>query len=171
MDSVGTYATSTAAWLSLQAIPLLISPKLIVTMLSPDARRPTDLEIYLSRTLSMTLLCLGLLTILLAGLLPLSTPVAESENSHAPSPYSGPTIFLTTTFHVSSTIYMYTNYMATGSACFALGMTGSGILSCFGLWCLMFGGGDGRGKVSGWPFRNDEERTRKKEKMMKRRGL
>lgn len=41
MDSVGAYATSTAAWLSLQALPLLISPKLIVTMLSPDARRPT----------------------------------------------------------------------------------------------------------------------------------
>lgn len=61
--------------------------------------------------------------------------------------------------------------MATGSACFALGLTGSGFLSCFGLWCLMFGGGDGRGKVSGWPFRNDEERRRKKEKMMKRRGL
>ena len=35
----------------------------------------------------------------------------------------------------------------------------------------MFGGGDGRGKVSGWPFRNDEEKRRKKEKMMKRRGL
>lgn len=190
MDSVGSYATSTAAWLSIQAIPLLISPKLIVTMLSPDARRPTgstlcslydcvpakpplsDLEIYLSRSLSITLLCLALITILLAGLLPLTTPVAESENSHAPSPYSGPTIFLTTTFHVSSTIYTYTNYMATGSACFALGMTGSGVLSCFGLWCLMFGGGDGRGKVSGWPFRNDEERRRKKEKMMmKRRGL
>lgn len=66
---------------------------------------------------------------------------------------------------------MYTNYMATGSACFALGMTASGVLSCFGLWCLMFGGGDGRGKVSGWPFRNDEERRRKKEKMMKKRGL
>lgn len=41
MDSVGAYATGTAAWLSLQAIPLLVSPKLIVTMLSPDARRPT----------------------------------------------------------------------------------------------------------------------------------
>ena len=41
MDSVGAYATSTAAWLSLQALPLLVSPKLIVTMLSSDARRPT----------------------------------------------------------------------------------------------------------------------------------
>lgn len=61
--------------------------------------------------------------------------------------------------------------MATGSACFALGMMGSGFLSCFGLWCLMFGGGEGRGKVSGWPFRNEEERMRKREKMMKRRGL
>lgn len=61
--------------------------------------------------------------------------------------------------------------MATGSVCFALGMIGSGVLSSFGLWCLMFGGGEGRGKVSGWPFRNDEERRRKREKMMKRRGL
>lgn len=61
--------------------------------------------------------------------------------------------------------------MATGSVFFALGMTGSGVLSCFGLWCLMFGGGEARGKVSGWPFRNDEERRRKKEKMLKRRGL
>ena len=62
--------------------------------------------------------------------------------------------------------------MGTGSASFALGMVGSGALGCFGLWCLMFGGGEGgRGKVSGWPFRNEEERRRKKEKMMKRRGL
>jgi len=35
------YAYSTAAWLSLQAIPLFLSPKLMVTMLSPEARVPT----------------------------------------------------------------------------------------------------------------------------------
>lgn len=188
MDSVGAYATSTAAWLSLQAIPLFISPKLIVTMLSPDARRPTgnplpsihpqqnpppnplpDLETYLTRTLSLTLLTLSLLTILLTGLLPLTSPVSESENASSPSPYAAPTIVLTTTFHIASTVCTYANYMATGSVGFALGMMGSAGLSCFGLWCLMFGGGGGRGKVSGWPFRNEEERRRKRERMMGRR--
>ena len=34
----------------------------------------------------------------------------------------------------------------------------------------MFGGSKGRGKVSGWPFRNEEERKRKAEKMAARRG-
>jgi len=41
MDAYSAYAYSTGAWLSLQALPLLVSPKLIVTMLSPDTRRPT----------------------------------------------------------------------------------------------------------------------------------
>jgi len=35
------YAYSTAAWLTLQATPLFLSPKLIITMLSPEARNPT----------------------------------------------------------------------------------------------------------------------------------
>ncbi len=67
---------------------------------------------------------------------------------------------------------MYVNYMSTGSTCFALGMVGSGFLTCFGIWCLMFGGdGGGKERVSGWPFRNEEERRAKKEKMARKRGL
>ena len=78
---------------------------------------------------------------------------------------------ITTAFHVSSLIYVYVNYMATGSVCFALAMVGSGFLACFGLWAMMFGGDDGgKSRVSGWPFRNDEERKAKKEKMMRKRG-
>ena len=42
IDSVSAYATSTAARLSFQAVPLFISPKLIVTMLSPT---PDDQQI------------------------------------------------------------------------------------------------------------------------------
>lgn len=56
---------------------------------------------------------------------------------------------------------------------FALGMVASGSLTCFGMWCLVFGGGEREGRVSGWPFRNEEERRAKREKMMmgrKRRG-
>ena len=93
MDAYSAYAYSTAAWLSLQALPLFVSPKLIVTMLSPETRAPTgkvpqprktlnppaqantsplDLEIYLSRTLALTVLALAHLNILLSGALPLS---------------------------------------------------------------------------------------------------
>ena len=41
MDVFYAYTYSTAAWLSLQALPLLLSPKLIVTMLSVETRGPT----------------------------------------------------------------------------------------------------------------------------------
>ena len=41
MDAYSAYAYSTAVWLSLQALPLSVSPKLIVTMLSPETRAPT----------------------------------------------------------------------------------------------------------------------------------
>ena len=65
---------------------------------------------------------------------------------------------------------MYVNYMATGLSCFALGVVGSGFLACFGLWAMMFGEDNGgKSKVSGWPFRNNEERKAKEEKMMRKR--
>lgn len=34
----------------------------------------------------------------------------------------------------------------------------------------MFAGGGARSRVSGWPFRNEEERRRKAEKMASRKG-
>ncbi len=64
------------------------------------------------------------------------------------------------------------NYMALGQACFVLGMIGSGFLGCMGVWCLMFGGeggGSGKERVSGWPFRNEEERRVKREKVAGKR--
>ena len=41
MDVFYAYTYSTTAWLGLQAVPYLLSPKLIVTMLSIDTRKPT----------------------------------------------------------------------------------------------------------------------------------
>jgi len=41
MDVFTTYTYSTAGWFSLQALPLLLSPKLIVTLLSVESRNPT----------------------------------------------------------------------------------------------------------------------------------
>jgi len=41
MDVFTTYTYSTAGWFSLQALPLLLSPKLIVTLLSVESLNPT----------------------------------------------------------------------------------------------------------------------------------
>lgn len=41
MDVFYMYTYSTAAWLGIQAVPLVMAPKLIVTMLSADTRQPT----------------------------------------------------------------------------------------------------------------------------------
>jgi hypothetical protein len=38
---INTYALSTGAWLALQATPLLLTPKLIITMLSEDMHEPS----------------------------------------------------------------------------------------------------------------------------------
>ncbi len=96
---------------------------------------------------------------------------AEAEQH---SPYKFPAALITTAFHGASAVYMYTNYMSSGSICLVLGLSGSGFLTCFGVWCLMFGGDvalGGKSRVSGWPFRNEEERRAKKDKMARKRGL
>ena len=105
----------------------------------------------------------------------------ENEES---SPFGGPTIVITTIYHVASLVSSYTNFNALGQpgvvgstagprAFYTIGMFASGTLAAWGGWCLMFAGdgsgGEGRGKVSGWPFRNEEERRRKREKMMARK--
>ena len=41
MDVFYAYTYSTAGWLSLQALPLLLSPSLIVTLLSAETRKAT----------------------------------------------------------------------------------------------------------------------------------
>ena len=135
----------------------------------------TELETYLSRTLSLTLLPLALLPILLTGLLPLTSMSAESESQHSgqPSPYSPPTTFILTTFEIAGLVYCYVTWQRLDVVCFAFGAVGSGGLAAWGVWCLVFGGGGegGEKRVSGWPFRNKEEREAKREKMARRKGL
>lgn len=114
MDVFYAYTYSTAGWLSLQALPLLLSPGLIVTLLSPETRKPTgrlhtkrselpalsvygvrvftmlikhsDLEIYFSRSLAFALLILGLLTVLLTGSIPLTSSIADCTPISKASP-------------------------------------------------------------------------------------
>lgn len=44
MDVFYTYTYGTAAWLGIQAVPLMVSPKLIVNLLAAEARTPTGLH-------------------------------------------------------------------------------------------------------------------------------
>ncbi|KAI9775140.1 MAG: hypothetical protein M1835_005923 [Candelina submexicana] len=171
MDVFYYYSYGTAAWLSVQALPLLVSPTMIVTMLSPDVRKPTSLEDYFCRSLGITLLALGVITILLTGSVPLTSTFAESasegvstEDSDPKSPYALPTLTLTTTYHAANAFYGYVAWMQIGSASFGLSTIGSGALAAVGLWCILFASSEGKisrktgadKRTSGFPFGNKE---------------
>jgi hypothetical protein len=44
-DAITSYTYSSAIWLSLQATPLLLTPKLITALLAIEARKPTGMKI------------------------------------------------------------------------------------------------------------------------------
>ncbi|MCJ1336015.1 hypothetical protein MMC09_001290 [Bachmanniomyces sp. S44760] len=153
MDAPSFYAFSSAIWLTLQAIPLLLSPSLIITFLAEEARKPTALEIYLSRTQALSLLALAILPILLTGSVPLgpiSSSFSDSDSTQQVSPYTVPTILVTTFYHAVTAFYAYANYTTTNingavgsspSPAFVFSIVGNGGLAMFGGWCCLFAGG------------------------------
>jgi hypothetical protein len=78
------YTYGTASWLAVQALPLIVSPTIIITLLSPDVREPTALETYFSRSLGMTLLALGIMVVLLTGSVPLTSSISDSRLTSLP---------------------------------------------------------------------------------------
>ena len=80
------YALSTSAWGTLQSLPLLFAPRLIVSLCStdPSARRTTDLESYLCRTLGLTLLALAASNLIFTGVIPIG-PQAQQSSSSSPT--------------------------------------------------------------------------------------
>lgn len=176
MDVFYAYTYGSAGWLALQALPLLLSPSLIITLLSKEGRNATILEIYFCRSLALTLLAIALLMFLLTGSIPLTSSLAESSSDSSPedpkAPYAIPTVLLTTLFHTACTIFVYTYYAAyqTSNTAFLLAVVGYGSLAAMGGWCLLFGSEQGRIKrggdrrVSGWPFRNVESERKKGKK-------
>jgi hypothetical protein len=76
------YALTTSAWGSLQSLPLLFAPRLIVSLCSSDTRHApiTDLESYLSRTLGLTLLALAASNLIFTGVIPIG-PQAPPNSS------------------------------------------------------------------------------------------
>ncbi|KAK5167945.1 uncharacterized protein LTR77_006512 [Saxophila tyrrhenica] len=177
----GIYALSTSAYLTIQSLPLLLTPSLITSLLSPDPRRPTDLETYFCRALGLSLLTLAATILPLTGILPTASPSkqAQAEKEDATTdPYASPTVITTSTYHALNAFYLYTQ-LAPGSWNFGFtaGITLSGTLFCFGLWVMMFGGDKGRTskktgadkRTANFPFTNAES-SREKRKEAKAEG-
>lgn len=175
MDVYYVYTYSTAAWLFLQATPLLASPKLIITLLSIEVKEPSALEMYFARSSGMGLIVIGVLNLLLTGSVPLTSRLQApdaSDNSEAAdpkAPYALPTLTLTMLYHAVSGFYTYALWTDTGVFYFAIGMAGSSLLASIGLWCVLFATSDGRiskktgadKRMSGWPFTNKEADKKK----------
>ncbi|KAF7951101.1 uncharacterized protein EAE97_002652 [Botrytis byssoidea] len=184
MDVFYSYTYGTAGWLALQSLPLIISPTIIITMLSPEYRDATTLEEYFSRSLGFTLLTLGILTVLLTGSVPLTSSISDTASSAVTSsesdpkaPYAVPVLTISILYHGLIAFHCYARYTTMGTFAFALGSLGSTTLFAIGGWCLLFGTSHGRiskktgadKRTSGFPFGNQESASARKR--ANRRGL
>ncbi|KAI9674736.1 MAG: hypothetical protein M1817_001640 [Caeruleum heppii] len=181
MDVFYAYTYGTAAWLCTQAVPLIASPTMIITMLSPEVREPTPLEEYFSRSLGIALITLAVINVLLTGSVPLTSSFADTAGSAATTtdaadpkaPYAIPTLSLTLTYHAAIAFYCYMRWNTTGVMGYAMGTLANGGLAAVGLWCLLFASSNGRisrktladKRTSGWPFGNREADKRKGKKI------
>ncbi|KAM3071331.1 hypothetical protein ACMFMG_008923 [Clarireedia jacksonii] len=177
MDVFYSYTYGTAGWLALQAAPLIISPTIIITILSPEVREATVLEEYFSRSLGMTLLTLGIMVVVLTGSVPLTSSISETtsaavtaEANDPKAPYAVPTLTISTIYHGAMAFFCYARYTTVGPTSFALGSLGSCALFAIGGWCILFGTASGRisrktgadKRTSNFPFGNSESASAKK---------
>ncbi|KAK6523558.1 hypothetical protein TWF281_001539 [Arthrobotrys megalospora] len=175
MDVYYAYNYASAGWLLLQSIPLLSSPTMMVTLLSPEVRETTPLEAYFSRSLGFAMITLGVLTVLLTGSIPLTTSFSDpSSNLDDPTaPYALPALAITGTYHVVASFYCYMMWNETGNFAFGVATIVGAGLAAAGVWCVLFATADGRisrktgadKRTSGFPFKNveaDKKRAGKK---------
>ncbi|KAG9248387.1 hypothetical protein BJ878DRAFT_488540 [Calycina marina] len=182
MDVYYSFSYGTAGWLTLQALPLVVSPTIIITLLSPEVREPTVIEEYFARSLGMALFTLGIMIVLLTGSVPLTSSISETTNSGVTTsasdpkaPYAVPTLTIGTLYHATAAFFCYARYSTTGQYSFALGSLGSTVLAAIGLWCILFASASGRisrktgadKRTSAFPFKNREAASEKKNKYKK----
>ncbi|KAK4040046.1 hypothetical protein C8A01DRAFT_35918 [Parachaetomium inaequale] len=180
MDSVSTYSVASLAWLATQAVPLIIWPSLISTLLQVDGPPPqgpqygaanASLEQYFARSLGLAQLALGALLLVLSGALPLNS-AADAPDTSAPTPSASAAVLVSALYHAATASYAYARYHTTGGQmAYLLGCLGGSVLAVFGLWVLMFAG-DGKRRVSrrtgadkstsGWPFKNVEAEKKRR---------
>ncbi|CAK7223523.1 hypothetical protein SCUCBS95973_005208 [Sporothrix curviconia] len=166
MDAVSAFSLTSLGWLSAQALPLIVWPSFVASLLVDEVPIPPA-AVYFARALGIAQLALALQSLLLSGLLPLHA----ADDTAAASPYAWAVLFLSTMYHGAAAFYSYGCYyyrVQTSVSAYAVGCAGSSALAAFGLWCLLFGGGShisrrtGADKrTSGFPFTNSAAEKRK----------
>jgi hypothetical protein len=187
MDVLPVYTTATAIFLSLQSITLFIFPSVILGLLTPPAHIPSALETYLSRSLAIALLSITIISLYFTYFPP--PPPYSTAPPPANAPASGSSSAIThilTTYHGLSFIYIYTRYLhitslrrtdidsTTNTTGYILGLIGYGMLTCMGVWILVFGSAPSRRskrtgadkRTSGWPFKNEGAYDKHKDRKM-----
>ncbi|CAJ0545879.1 Ff.00g093520.m01.CDS01 [Fusarium sp. VM40] len=169
MSAIASYSFGNFAWLSTQALPLILFPSFVGSLLKPEAQASTALETYFGRSLGFALLALGLTIVVLSGALPLDSTSKEAPDG-APSPYASAAVLVSTLHHVTSAFYCYGRFAWTRETGFLLGCIGSAIFATFGLYCVMFAGDTAMTSryhkfdqsTSGFPFKNSQSYRAKK---------
>ncbi|KIX04996.1 uncharacterized protein Z518_05868 [Rhinocladiella mackenziei CBS 650.93] len=175
MDAFYAYTYSTAAWLAIQAVLLIVLPKLVITMLAKDLHQISDIEIYLSRSLGFALVLIALIIMFFTGSIPLSASISEPvslEDNDPKAPYAVPILRITTFFNSLNMIYCYMRYVNYEQTAYMLGAVGYGAMASLGLWCVVFGTAAGRlskrtgadKRTSGFPFKNSSAYDWKKDR-------
>ncbi|EEP80489.1 conserved hypothetical protein [Uncinocarpus reesii 1704] len=177
MDVFYMYTYGTGAWLSLQGLSLVASPKMIIALLLDEPRTPSALEVYFARSLGLSLITLAILNIVLTGSIPLTSSYSISSDEDDPkAPYAVPTLMITSAFHAAAAFYAYTWVAWGGTVSHMVGVAASGGLSAVGLWCILFASTRGRisrrtgvdKRMSGFPFDNAEADKKRERKRMRR---
>ncbi|KAF7546687.1 hypothetical protein G7046_g9231 [Stylonectria norvegica] len=168
MSAIASYSFGNLAWLSTQALPLIVWPSFICSLLRTDYETASSLETYFARSLGFALLSLGLVVIVLSGVIPLAS--AADAPADKISPYANAAVVVSTLHHLSSAFYCYARYAWTGEMGYVLGCAGSGVFVAFGLYCVMFA--DDKAMISkyhkfdqstsSFPFKNSESYRSKK---------
>ncbi|CCT63426.1 uncharacterized protein FFUJ_00994 [Fusarium fujikuroi IMI 58289] len=169
MSAIASYTYGNFLWLSTQALPLIVWPSFVGSLLRPDNETCTTLETYFARSLGLALLALGLTVVVLSGVLPLDSASKEAPEG-APSPYASAAVLISTLHHASSAFYCYGRYSWTGETGFLLGCLGSAAFATFGLYCVLFAGDTAMTSryhkfdqsTSGFPFKNSQSYRAKK---------
>ncbi|KAF4455492.1 hypothetical protein F53441_2282 [Fusarium austroafricanum] len=169
MSAIASYSYGNFLWLSTQALPLILWPSFVGSLLRTEGEASTSLETYFGRSLGLALLALGLIVVVLSGVLPLDT-TSDDATEGTPSPYASAAVLISTLHHASSSFYCYGRYSWTGETGFLLGCVGSAIFATFGTYCVMFAGDKAMTSryhkfdqsTSGWPFKNSQSYRAKK---------
>ncbi|KAH7170900.1 hypothetical protein EDB81DRAFT_183046 [Dactylonectria macrodidyma] len=163
MSAIASYSFGNLAWLGTQALPLIIWPSFIGSILRAEDEVTSPLEAYFARSLGFALLALGLVVVVLSGAVPLTSaangsilphssshllmlaftltrPPSPTASSEEVSPYASATILISTFHHASAAFYCYGRYTWTGESGYLFGCMGSAIFASFGLYCVMFAG-------------------------------